>query len=148
MRHGPVKSILDLQYLPLCPHRGLIQNLVCFLTITVESGWRGGLEERLPRDPAAPDDLCACVSRSARPAVGAACRPGPCSAWRGAGRPWAASCTRSPPPPWPATPTSAPSQRRKVSVWSPSAWPWHLGVGLSRVWSGSLVGPRKWGVRG
>ncbi|XP_036081427.1 A disintegrin and metalloproteinase with thrombospondin motifs 16 isoform X6 [Rousettus aegyptiacus] len=50
---------------------------------------------------------------SARPAAGAACRPGPCSAWRAAGRPRAAPCTRGPQPPWPATLTTAPSRRRE-----------------------------------
>lgn len=90
-------------------------------------------------------DCCVCVSHSARPAAGAACRRGPCSAWQGAGRPWAASCTRSPQPPWPATLTSAPLQRRKVSAWSPPLTLAFL-VGRSSFWVCSLEAPRRWGA--
>ena len=87
-----------------------------------EPGWRGPVE-RDGWTAGWPSVTAARVSRSARPAAGAACRCGPCSAWRGAGRPRAAPCCRSPPSPRPATPGSAPSQRRKVSVGAPSPLP-------------------------
>lgn len=80
-----------------------------------ESEWKRTFGRgECPENRAALGDSHACVPHSAQPAVGAACRPGPCSAWQGAGQPWAASFTRSPKPPWPATLTSAPSPRSKV----------------------------------
>ena len=87
-----------------------------------EPGWRGP-GERGGWTAGWPSVIVARVSRSARPAAGAACRHGPCSAWRGAGQPQAAPCCRSPQSPRPATPGFAPSQRRKVSVGAPSPLP-------------------------
>lgn len=84
-------------------------------------GRRGGPRTQQPRV------TVACASRSARPAAAAACRQGPCSAWRGAGQPRAASCSRSPQPPRPATLTSAPLPRREVSVGAPG-----LDLGVAR----------------
>lgn len=79
----------------------------------------------LPQAPHGPAGLPR-PGLSARPAAAAACRRGPCSAWRGAGQPRAASCSRSPQPPRPATLTSAPLPRREVppARTAPPGAPW------------------------
>ena len=106
---------------PQCPYLGKIQNLLSdpqwLRQTTVRSLGAGGgeLARAAGQRTWWPWATVACASRSARPAVEAACRRGPCSAWRGGGRPRAAPRTRSPRPPRPATPASAPSHRRKVS---------------------------------
>lgn len=82
---------------------------------------------------------------SAQPAVGVACRAGPCSVCWGDSQPRIAFCTRNQRPPWPATPISALLRRREVSARAPLL-DLEFQVVMSNFWRSPLEGARRWGA--